>query len=242
LPNEPYRLEEINLPEDLARQLAGQTVEATVVPEELPGTRRVERNEFPALIAPDGTVWNDYRPLRISFRDGEGHDWNLPRHWQDGHRKFAESVVEAESQVFRECGFLETVHLPSAWDLQSINIPRGEAERAAGHGTQVLVFLKPNEAVRVYWRDSSDRLWRTPHDWRRRRVRLPGAEVLEAQGTPHRVAEAYAGVEVSVNYHPGSLCCLQYGYRFRDNTGQRWPVQIQDCAILGFGTARTGRA
>ena len=242
LPIEAYRLEEINLPEDLAQQLAGQMVEVEVVPQELPGTRRVEITDSPALIARDGTVWNDYRPTRLSFQDTEGRKWNLPRHWQGGHQKVAEPVVEASSQVFRECKFLETVHLPSAWDLQDINIPPGEAERAGGHTTQVLVILKPNDVIRVYWSDSSGTIWRIPQDWRRRRIRLPGPEVLADQGVPQHVAEAYGGAEVSVNYHPGSLCCLRDGYRFRDDTGQRWPVQMRDCTILGFGTGRTGRA
>ncbi len=73
LPNETYRLEEVNLSQDLAQQLAGQMVEVEVVPEELPGTRRVvEITDSPALIARDGTVWNDYQPTRLSFQDKEG--------------------------------------------------------------------------------------------------------------------------------------------------------------------------
>ena len=67
LPIEAYRLEEINLPEDLAQQLAGQMVEVEVVPQELPGTRRVEITDSPALIARDGTVWNDYLTDTLEF-------------------------------------------------------------------------------------------------------------------------------------------------------------------------------
>jgi len=236
LPEQPYRLEEINIPEDLARQLAGQIFEVEVVPEELPGTRRVAITDSPALIARDGTIWNDYRPVRLSFRDGEGRQWNIPRHWQGGPQIFVGPVVEAGSQVFCECQFDETLHLPSAWDFEAINIPPDEADRGGGHATRVLVYLKPNDIVRVYWRDSIDRLWHIPHDWRRRRIRLPGADVLAAQGVPERVAEAYARAELSVNYHPGSLCCLQDAYRFRDETGERWPVKMCNCKILGFGT------
>ncbi len=144
--------------------------------------------------------------------------------------------MEAGSQVFCECDFLETVHLPSAWDLQDINIPPGEADLGGGREAHVVVHMKPNERVRVYWRDSSGDVWRIPRDWRRRRIRLPGAKVLADQGVPRRVAEAYAGAEVGVNYHPGSLCCLSGAYRFRDEAGDRWPVQMRDCTFLGFGT------
>jgi len=48
---------------------------------------------------------------------------------------------------------------------------------------------------------------------------LPKAAVLIAQGVPGDVAERFGQVIVSVNYHPGSLCCLTEQYRFRDGDG-----------------------
>lgn len=243
LPNETYRLEEINLPEDLAQQLAGRVVAVEILPEELPGTRRVDILDSPALIARDGgTVWNDYRPAHVSFKDKQGRRWNLPRHWQLGPRRVATPPVEADCQVFKECQFTETVHLPSAWDLMDTNILSGEADRAGGKPTEVLVHIKPQAQTRVFWRDSSGQLWRIPHDWRRRRVRLPSCDILVAQGIPEGVAERFGGAVVSVNYHPGSLCCLEDGYRFRDEQGNRWPVLKRDCLVLGFGSKTEARA
>ena len=75
------------------------------------------------------------------------------------------------------------------------------------------------------------------YDWRKHRVKLPECDVLVSQGFPDDVAEEYAGKIVSVNYHPGTLCCLQDQYRFRDTEGHRWPVRIGDCVLVGLGDA-----
>ncbi len=254
LPTEVYRLEEINIPSTLADQLAGETAAVDVLPEEQPFTREADLSDSPVLIARDGTVWNDYRPARLSFKDENGRRWNLPRHWTRGPlrkeelrqillttlRYLSNDSVQGwttpECQVFKECQFIETVHLPSVWDLMDINIPYDEADRAAGRATQVTVHLKPDEQTRVYWCDSLGNLWRIPHDWRRRRIRLPDFDTLAAQQIPEGVAERFSGAVVSVNYHPGSLCCLKDGFRFRDEYGRRWPVRKQDCLVLGFGS------
>ena len=248
LPGEPYRLEEINMPADLAKQLAGQMVEVEVFPEEQAMTRKLPDGDYAALVAdgsvllaPDGTVWNDYHPARMIYRDKQGREWNLPRHWQPGHNS-AEPAAESASQVFKECRFIETVHLPSRWDLEAVNIPPAEAGRAGGQAREVSVHLKPNQQTRVLWRDSCGDVWRIPHDWRRRRICLPGFDVLMAQGVPEGVARCFGGTVVSVNYHPGSLCCLENGYRFRDEHGRRWPVRKQDCFVLGFGSDGEGFA
>jgi len=42
---------------------------------------------------------------------------------------------------------------------------------------------------------------------------------------------------VSVNYHPGSLCCLPEHYRFRDEERNKWRVKIRDCFLIGYGDA-----
>jgi len=44
-----------------------------------------------------------------------------------------------------------------------------------------------------------------------------------------------SGKVVSVNYHPGSLCCLPDGYRFRDGHGGKWPVRAAECVLIGYG-------
>jgi len=71
---------------------------------------------------------------------------------------------------------------------------------------------------------------------------LPAYNELVSQGIPEEVAEAFAHKAVSVNYHPGSLCCLPEQYRFRDLGGNRWPVYIRDCLSLGYGDAEEYRA
>ena len=89
--------------------------------------------------------------------------------------------------------------------------------------------------MKVLWRDASGKAWRIPHDWRRRRIRLPAYDVLLENDVPPDVAEEFAGKAVSVNYPPGSLCCLPDGYRFRDGHGGRWPIRAIDCLLLGYG-------
>jgi len=223
-------------------------VEVEVFPEEQAMTRKLpDRSQATLiaeggfLIAPDGTVWNDYHPTRVIYSDKQGRKWNLPRHWLPG-RNSVEPAVEAASQVFKECRSIENVHLPTPWDLEAVNIPSFEAERAGGQATEVSVHLKPNQHTQVFWRDSAGDVWRIPHDWRRRRIRLPAFEVLMAQGVPEEVARSFGGTVVSVNYHIGSLCCLENGYRFRDEHGRPWPILRQDCLVLGFGSDGEGFA
>jgi hypothetical protein len=96
LPNDRFRLEEINMPEDLASALAGQRVDVEVLPEEPPATRRIDLDDpppgLPVLIDPGGAAWNDYWPIRVLYRDAGGRAWRLPRHWlSDG----VSPVVEA---------------------------------------------------------------------------------------------------------------------------------------------------
>ena len=64
---------------------------------------------------------------------------------------------------------------------------------------------------------------------------MPKYDVLVSQRIPLEVAEKFAETIVSVNYHPGSLCCRRDCYRFRDSHGNRWPVRIFDCSVVGYG-------
>ena len=65
--------------------------------------------------------------------------------------------------------------------------------------------------------------------------RLPDRNALLRNDFPLYVAEELGGRIVSVNYHPGSVCCLPDGYRVRDGHGGKWAVKAADCMVLGFG-------
>ncbi len=237
LPTDLLHFEEANLPSDLAAALAGRAVIVEVLAEEMPGTRRAEPGENPVFIDPEGNYVNDYNPVRVRYTDDKGCVWLLPRHWLAGSIGCTAPQPDSQYRVTREHVFTEEIHLPSHWDLVEINIPSGQASRAGGSPTFAQVHLGPDAPVRVFWTDAQGERWRIPHTWRRRRVRLPATEILTAQCVPPDVAEVYAGRVVSVNYHPGSLCCLPEHYRFRDGQGNRWPVRIQDCFLLGYGDA-----
>lgn len=241
LSSQPLLLEEINLPEELVRKVAGTTVPVQVFPEEEPGTRRVEPDDYPLLVDSEGNCWNDYRPLRVLYTDAGGREWRFPRRWLPDWPANVEPRFEGEPAVSQELAFAEEFQMPTMWDLWANNIP---IERVNGiHGiTEVEVRVSPPNQVRVYWHDEKGTVWRLPHDWRRRRIQLPSEEVLAAQGIPPDVASEYAHRILSVNYHPGSLCCLMEHYRFRDGEGHRWPVKIADCLVLGYGNATEGRA
>jgi len=236
LPNDRFRLEEINMPEDLASALAGQTVDVEVLPEEPPATRRIDPDDpppgLPILIDPEGAAWNDYWPIRVLYREAGGRAWRLPRHWLSGG---VSPVVEA--------GRYEATHglcwgeiwcPPTWWDLCDINIPERASLEVRG-GTWVGVSIAPGGVARVSWKDGSRGMWRIPHDWRRRRILLPDRDGLLRNGLPQDIADEFGGRIVAVNYHPGSLCCLRDGYRVRDGRGGKWPVRAADCVVVGFG-------
>ena len=68
LPGERLRLEEINMPDELASVLAGQAVDAEALPEARAGTLRFDINDLPDslpfLVGDDGILWNpDYSRL-----------------------------------------------------------------------------------------------------------------------------------------------------------------------------------
>lgn len=239
LPGEAFQLEEVNLPMHLARELAAQSVMVEVLPEEPAFTRRVEvhgaNDDFSGWIDREGICWNDYHPLRVFFTDESRKVWRLPRRWAEVRRAPNEQQIDSCYTVVREAVFSEGIHLPSVWDLLELNLPLSEAQLAAGRPTTVAVHVAPHEPVRLLWPDSVGTQWRIPNNWRRRRVQLPAYDLLVAQGVTDGVAERYAGKSVSVNYHPGSLCCLPDQYRFRDEYGNRYPVHVRDCVLLGYG-------
>jgi hypothetical protein len=208
-------LEEINLPDELIDSLCGQPVRIEILPEEATN--------------------NSLRPPRylVVAHDCGKRICQLPRRW------IAPLSVEPPLDPFcgvsRDIEFQEWLCPPSCWDLLDINLPDHIAVAATQNAMIVRVQLSPDKPVRVLWQDREGGVWRLPFDWRRRRVMLPTTKTLLAQGVPSDVAERFGGGIVSLNYHPGSLCCLPDAYRFRDGEGGKWPVKIKDCTLVGFG-------
>jgi hypothetical protein len=231
-PEELLLLHEINLPDELAETLVGKTVPVEIVPEEQAATRQVERDEYPQLIAPDGTFWNCERPMQVSFRDASGGVWRIPRHWITRDIPFERHVCY---NVTREHVFSELMVFPTSWDLAEINMPPRVCRMRGGQPHHDFeVTIGPDHSVSVHW-TGYGRRWRIPHKWRRRRIRLPQAEILTAQEVPPDVSAKFGGQIVTVNYHPGTFCCLPTQYRFRDGHDGPWPVRIEDCVIVGYG-------
>jgi hypothetical protein len=241
LPADTYRLEEANLPAPMAASLAGKRVNIQVFDEEEGFTRQIDPEiESSGWIDPKGNFWNDYQPLRLLYTAPDGEVWRFPRSWFT-RPETVDPPVDS-GLTFREGVWNEEIHMPSEWDLQDINIGLIESRKSGGRVTVIKVHAVPGEPVKVYWKDISGKSWRIPANWRRRRVRLPSSEVLISQDTPPEVARSYAGKTVSVNYHPGSFCCLPDQYRFRDQEGNRWPVFVRDCLLLGYGDGEEYRA
>ncbi len=187
---------------------------------------------LPILIDEDGVAWNAYSPARVLYTDTGGRVWRLPRHWLSGG---ASPVIEtSQYEVTHELCWLEVWCPPTFWDLSDINIPDSAAS-AVGEGIWIQVSVVPGEIPKVCWKDPSGKVWRIPHDWRRRRIKLPDCEGLLRNNLPEDIAEEFGSRIVAVNYHPGSLCCLSNGYRVRDGRGERWPVKAADCVVVGFG-------
>ena len=88
LPSDCFRLEEINLPQEMSASLAGQTVAVDVLPEVPPMALRLNLDDapdgLPMVIDEDGLAWNDYWAVRVLYTDSDGRVWRLPRHWLSG--------------------------------------------------------------------------------------------------------------------------------------------------------------
>ena len=237
LPSEKFRLEEINMPEELASALAGQAVDAEVHPEAPAGTRRLDLDSLPDglpfLVGDDGTAWNGHWPARVLYTDEGGRTWRLPRHWLT--EVVSPAIDASRYEVTNESRWHEFWCPPTWWDLWDVNIQEMPASDGGRCAACVEVSVAPGGVARVLWRGPSGKAWRVPHDWRRRRIRLPDCEGLLRNGVPPDTAEEFAGRIVAVNYHPGSLCCLGGGYRVRDGRGGKWPVRAADCVVVGFG-------
>jgi hypothetical protein len=238
LPGDVAELEEANLPPDLATAIAGKEQRVELLWQRARDVRRAEPWDTDVLIDPLGQAWSVYHPLRVFFTDQYGKIWWLPRQWVGGdfnclHR--CAPQPDSECRVTRPHILVESLHLPSSWDLLEINIPEEIAIAAAGRPATIRVGLSPGSPVRVEWDARSGVQYVIPHAWRRRRIQLPDRDKLMVQGVPDEVVSNYAKRVVSVNYHPGSLCCMREHYRFRDGAGRRWLAKISDCFLIGYG-------
>jgi len=241
-PTDAVLIAEANLPAGMADLLAGKIIVVAVLPEEQAEIRIVEADEVPSLVDERGQLWNPYRPIQVEYIDKEGKTWRLPRKWLSGSGQGVEADIHRTYSYHHEVEFAERLLLPTFWDLLEINIPKPEAWNAGGSIATVHIQIAPNELPKLTWRDSAGAFWRIPHNWRRRRIMLPARNVLAAQDVPEDVAMAFAQQTVTVNYHPGSLCCLPDQYRFQDNFGRKWPVKIKNCVLIGYGEESEFRA
>jgi len=102
-------------------------------------------------------------------------------------------VVEASRyEVTHELCWVEVWCPPTWWDLCDINIPERASSEVCG-GTWIEVSIAPGEVARVFWKDGSGSMWRIPHDWRRRRIRLPDRDGLLRNGLPQDIADEFGG-------------------------------------------------
>jgi hypothetical protein len=183
LPCERFRLEEINMPEELASALAGQAVDVEVHPEAPAETLRLDLEDLPDglpfLIGDDGIAWNGCWPERVFYKDATGRAWRLPRHWLS---EGVSPVIDASRyEVTHESGWLESWCPPTWWDLWDVNIQDVPAADGQPGAACVEVSIAPGEIPKVLWKGPSGKAWRIPHDWRRRRIRLPDCEGLAAE-------------------------------------------------------------
>jgi len=145
-------------------------------------------------------------------------------------------VIEANRyEVTHESNWHESFFPPTWWDLWDANIMEMSGTEALRGAWEIEVIVAPGKVPRVFWKGPSNHVWRIPHDWRRRRIRLPDRDGLLRNGLPQDISDEFGSRIVAVNYHPGSLCCLSDGYRVRDEQGGRWPVRAADCVVVGFG-------
>jgi hypothetical protein len=111
----------------------------------------------------------------------------------------------------QESNWTESWCPPTWWDLWDINIEEAPAAVGKQAAADIKVSVAPGEIPKAFWNGPSGKAWRISHDWRRRRIKLPGCKGLLWNHFPRHIAKGFGGRIVGVNYHPGSLCCLHDG-------------------------------
>src|SRR6266576_926098 len=131
VPDQKSLLEEANLPVGLVDRIAGTCVLVATYPEDQPATRRVEPDDFPLLIYPNGDYWNDYRPLRVLYTDEHGQVWRFPRRWLPTLQPISEPSLNQMEPVGKEVPLNEPLNRPWEWALSEINILGPGSHKAA---------------------------------------------------------------------------------------------------------------
>jgi hypothetical protein len=154
LPGERFKLEEINVPEELASALAGQAVIVQARPEAPAGTLRLDveglPDGLPCVVGDDGIAWNGDWPARVLYTDASGRTWRLPRHWLT---EGVSPVIEASLyKVMQESGWLESWCPPTLWDLWDVNIEDAPAEDGQWGAAAIEVSVASGEVPKVLWK------------------------------------------------------------------------------------------
>jgi hypothetical protein len=186
-PADPFRLEEVNLPKEVASAIAGQSVAIEIMAAGQPYTYTFETddlpNGLPVLIDRAGKIWNDRWRVRTHFATAA-----------TGYGTFLDIGSKEASTFFTaEMEWTEHLHMPSWWDLQDAKIDTRGSGRSAREVDNCTGSGPPGEAIRVLWTDHPGRTWRIPANWRRKRIRLPGPEALIEVGVPEKIAEEFGG-------------------------------------------------
>jgi hypothetical protein len=153
LPCERFRLEEINMPEELASALAGQAVDTEVFPEAPAGTRRLDLDDLPDglpfLVGEDGIARNGYWPAQVLYTDAGDRTWRLPRHWLT---EGVSPVIEASRyEVTHGSRWHEFWCPPTLWDLWDVNIHEMPASDGGRCAACVEVSVAPGGIPKVLW-------------------------------------------------------------------------------------------
>src|SRR5262249_22526398 len=125
-PNSATLLEEVNLPPKVVRSVIGRTVTVEILPEENAMSRRVDvknvgPDDSPFLIDDSGACWVDYRPVRVRFADEKCRIWRARR---SGADRVPDGSFNLRLPLSHDTVFVETLILPTEWDLTDINLPR----------------------------------------------------------------------------------------------------------------------
>ena len=180
-----------------------------------------------------GRAWNDHRAERVLYRDSGDRIWRLPRHWlSDG----VSPVIEASRcAITQESSWLESWCSPTWWDLWDINIQERPTANSDQGAAGIEVSVAPGEIPKAFWNGPSGKAWRIPHDWRRRRIKLPDCAGLLRNGFRHgRAGSSAAESSPSTTIRAPSAACTTDTV-VDDEWGAKWPVRAADCVVVGFG-------
>ena len=198
----------------------------------------VQTLQYEYLIDPEGKCWSEHYPLQVFFRDdcerfGDCHDTGSAALLIGYSRRLHNRIQTIGSQANTFWRSPSTCLLFGIC-LKSTSLANWPWQQQGSQQKSKSVESRKPCSGHVEC-SHGDPVCHSAY-LARRRVQLPERGRLTEGGVPDETAAIYAGRVVSVNYHPGSLCCLLEQYRFRDEQGNRWPVKIQDCFLVGTAT------